>query len=251
MSLLISQPAYTAAGVQKPRRVAQAVGRYALATLAWYLTTQWCFGPAVIDRGFVITGGGCGGSTGGGGDGGGDGLKGLLSSAACKAAGGRWSGGHDVSGHVFMLVLVTAVLGFEGVGARVGGEDGGEKVKEKEDDDVVRKWAGRFVGVVFGLSWWMLLMTAIWFHTWLEKVSFPLLSFVYVVVFHGWFMANVGTVEWAFPRPGHGLFDLYLASTGWGVEGCGGCSGSIDDIHGYGFVLVAFVYIHKTDRLID
>ncbi|PLN80828.1 hypothetical protein BDW42DRAFT_170234 [Aspergillus taichungensis] len=33
----------------------------------------------------------------------------------------------------------------------------------------MRKWAGRFAGMVFGLSWWMLLMTAIWFHTWLEK----------------------------------------------------------------------------------
>lgn len=173
-SLLVSQPAYTTAvtAAQRPRRIAQAVGRYALATLAWYLTTQWCFGPAIIDRGFVITGGGCGVA------GGGDGLKGLVTAAACKGAGGRWSGGHDVSGHVFMLVLVTGVLGFEGIGARcglIGGEEEkevGKREEKGEEEEVVRKWAGRFVGVVFGLSWWMLLMTAIWFHTWLEKVSF-------------------------------------------------------------------------------
>ncbi|PLB42011.1 putative inositol phospholipid biosynthesis protein Scs3 [Aspergillus candidus] len=173
-SLVVSQPAYTTAvtAAQRPRRIAQAVGRYALATLAWYLTTQWCFGPAVIDRGFVITGGGCGGGSSSISDA--DGLTALVTAAACKGAGGRWSGGHDVSGHVFMLVLVTGVLGFEGVGARVGNgvSSGGEEEKEvgkKEDQEVVRKWAGRFVGVVFGLSWWMLLMTAIWFHTWLEK----------------------------------------------------------------------------------
>jgi len=33
---------------------------------------------------------------------------------------------------------------------------------------------GRFAGAVIVLSWWMILMTAIYFHTWFEKVrSFP------------------------------------------------------------------------------
>jgi ATP adenylyltransferase len=30
---------------------------------------------------------------------------------------------------------------------------------------------GKAVGVVVVLSWWMILMTAIYFHTWFEKVS--------------------------------------------------------------------------------
>ena len=156
--------------------------------------TQWFFGPAVIDRSFVVTGGKCeravaavqGEDT----TTAGQGLENLLTAAACKAAGGSWNGGHDVSGHVFMLVLVTAVLGLEVMGVageglgRVfsccGGEDGG---KEKQDgvgqddgvEDGLQVWALRFVLGVAGLGWWMLFMTAIWFHTWLEKVSLPLL----------------------------------------------------------------------------
>ena len=108
----------------------------------------------------------------------------LFTGAACKAAGGDWKGGHDVSGHVFMLVLATAVLAFEAVGAGVkvfgmGLSNGeGENVKEKADSDAtgsadgLRVWTGRFVVGVIGLGWWMLFMTAIWFHTWLEKVRF-------------------------------------------------------------------------------
>lgn len=121
-------------------------------------------------------------------------LKEMLTGAACKAAGGDWKGGHDVSGHVFMLVLATAVLGFEAVGAGVRvfgmcfGNGDSEGVKEKADsggsdsevmgsagadaDGGLRVWSGRFVVGVVGLGWWMLFMTSIWFHTWLEKVSF-------------------------------------------------------------------------------
>ncbi len=31
-------------------------------------------------------------------------------------------------------------------------------------------YAGRFAAAVVALSWWMILMTAIYFHTWFEKV---------------------------------------------------------------------------------
>ncbi|RDW93495.1 putative inositol phospholipid biosynthesis protein Scs3 [Aspergillus mulundensis] len=193
----------------RARRQVQALSRYALATLAWYLVTQWFFGPAIIDRSFVITGGKCG-----------DAVaelraaeveKGVvgarvddfgtyLTATACKAAGGQWSGGHDVSGHVFMLVLVTAVLGFEAVGVMMQGEgesattatasetDADEKAKtwvEVESGNEVRTWALRFVAGIIGLGWWMLLMTAIWFHTWLEKANGLLISLgaIYLIYF--------------------------------------------------------------------
>ncbi|KAL4995067.1 inositol phospholipid synthesis and fat-storage-inducing TM-domain-containing protein [Aspergillus recurvatus] len=185
------------------RRQAQALSRYALATTAWYFVTQWFFGPAIIDRSFVVTGGKCE-----------DALfelnnvqneKGVigagvedfgiyLTAAACKAAGGAWRGGHDVSGHVFMLVLVTAVLGFEALGglaqesevendasasASANAKTEGEAVNE------VRTWTLRFVGGIIGLGWWMLLMTAIWFHTWLEKANGLLISLsaIYIIYF--------------------------------------------------------------------
>lgn len=157
-------------------RQAQAAARYALATVAWLMTTQWFFGPAIIDRSFLVTGGKCEsvlaelgdlqgekGVIGAGVD---EGFGVYLTAAACKAAGGTWRGGHDVSGHVFMLVLVTAVLGFEMLGVMQTGDSAEDKV----EDDSVKTWTLRFVGGIIGLGWWMLLMTAIWFHTWLEKV---------------------------------------------------------------------------------
>lgn len=189
-SLLLAYPPSAARG----KRQAQALLRYALATAVWYATTQWFFGPAIIDRSFVVTGGKCEtvlaglrerrdekGVLGATAD---EPLGVYLTAAACKAAGGSWRGGHDVSGHVFMLVLVTAVLGFEAVGVlaqaqQVQGEGEGQNTDKAEGDGSetgsgsgVRTWTLRFVGAIVGLGYWMLLMTAIWFHTWLEKVRY-------------------------------------------------------------------------------
>jgi hypothetical protein len=158
--------------------------------------TQWFFGPAIIDRSFVVTGGKCeevmeragkmdlGESPSAQ-------VETLFSAAACKAAGGAWRGGHDISGHVFMLVLATALLAHEALGAvafsalSASTRADGDSVRERKSSDPVisptpnpegdsglaRKWSLRLVWGVVGLGWWMLFMTAIWFHTWLEKVS--------------------------------------------------------------------------------
>lgn len=152
--------------------------------------TQWFFGPPVIDRSFVVTGGGCerivGGVAGAAQAATGAGevvaLESVVTAAACKAIGGKWAGGHDVSGHVFMLVVVTGVLGAEGVGVAGSflgralglGSSATDEADGKEKDGNAEKgrvWALRFVLAVAGLGWWMLFMTAIWFHTWLEKWS--------------------------------------------------------------------------------
>ncbi|THC96996.1 hypothetical protein EYZ11_003500 [Aspergillus tanneri] len=128
--VLLSLDAYRTPSSQRLRRMGQATARYALATLVWYLTTQWCFGPAIIDRSFVVTGGRCEHmvpSVGGSGSNHDDddpfGFHSLFTAAACKSAGGAWRGGHDVSGHVFMLVLTTSMLGFETVGALGAGDE--------------------------------------------------------------------------------------------------------------------------------
>ncbi|KAL4927985.1 putative inositol phospholipid biosynthesis protein Scs3 [Aspergillus undulatus] len=172
------------------KRQLQAVARWILATTAWYFTTQWFFGPAIIDRSFVVTGGKCEAALAelgqvqedkgalSGAVAGKEEFSVYLTAAACKAAGGAWRGGHDVSGHVFMLVLVTAVLGAEALGVMAQAQDGkgeGEKVEEGSGGDL-RTWTLRFVSVIVGLGWWMLLMTAIWFHTWLEKANGLLIS---------------------------------------------------------------------------
>ncbi|KAM0436668.1 hypothetical protein ACHAPT_002377 [Fusarium lateritium] len=163
--------------------------RWAAVTGLWFLVTQWCFGPALIDRGFRWTGGRCelarrevemGES----------GLGEMVTSVACKAAGGKWKGGHDISGHVFLLSLGTAFL-MQEVGwaiARWSGKqteercvvmsDGALKsanIEAEESDDRLELpylgFGGKFAVGVMALSVWMLLMTAIYFHTWFEKVS--------------------------------------------------------------------------------
>lgn len=199
VSLLLFSPLYSpsrppSSSQQETRfrRTLQAVLRYTLVTIAWYLSTQWFFGPAIIDRGFVATGGKCERALeavrkmGPGGNNPTD-LETLFTATTCKAAGGAWRGGHDISGHVLMLVLATGLLTFEAVGASTPAflsqfvTDAGRERKASDADKasppessetggLARSWTLRLVWGVIGLGWWMLFMTAIWFHTWLEKV---------------------------------------------------------------------------------
>lgn len=175
--------------VLTPRRL-QAALRWALVTAWWAVVTQWAFGPGLIDRGFRLTGGVCeamSSEEGRVGLGMGE-LGEVVTGAACKLAGGQWRGGHDISGHVFLLTLGSAFLGMEilpvvlkhaGLGeerlvkGREGriGKAGASVVGIGEPDrqsEVGRGVSGAVV--VAGLSWWMLLMTAAYFHTWVEKV---------------------------------------------------------------------------------
>ncbi|KAK3682220.1 inositol phospholipid synthesis and fat-storage-inducing TM-domain-containing protein [Podospora appendiculata] len=134
----------------------RAAVRWGLVTLWWVFVTQWFFGPAIIDRGFRWSGGKCEVVENKVEEGEGLGKGDFVTAAACKAYGGRWSGGHDISGHVFLLVLGSGFLVQEvvWVAARWGRGGRGEE---------------RLAAVVVVLSGWMLLMTAIYFHTWFEK----------------------------------------------------------------------------------
>ncbi|KXJ94269.1 inositol phospholipid synthesis and fat-storage-inducing TM-domain-containing protein [Microdochium bolleyi] len=217
------------------QRRAKAAIRWALVTGWWVLVTQWCFGPALIDRGFRYTGGKCEVARLAVVEG--DADKGdALTAVACKAAGGRWSGGHDISGHVFLLMLgswflvqeagwvllraplssssasnrtttsttaghereertvvmadgavkgagVEAVDG-DGSGSGEGAVKGGQARRQSGGGEL--GLGGKFVAAVVALSYWMLLMTAIYFHTWFEKVTGFLVAFggmyaVYIV----------------------------------------------------------------------
>lgn len=88
---------YSTISVRKPLAVIASFLRYAAATMYWIAMTQWFFGPPLFDRLFVRTGGRCAFS---------DERKaiGVLSLHTCRLEGGVWEGGHDVSGHCFLLL---------------------------------------------------------------------------------------------------------------------------------------------------
>jgi hypothetical protein len=191
--------------------------RYTLTTTSWILVTQWFFGPALVDRSFTLTGGHCEYTTipqniamndettakink----------LPTLVSAVACKAKGGHWRGGHDISGHVFMLALSSAFLIYELIisdshsshpsispraAANISHDMSEEEKKaiggwESEGVAKLRVYVRYFVYAVVGLDFWMLMMTAIWFHTWLEKLSGLMLAgaTLYSVYFLGEFV---------------------------------------------------------------
>ena len=225
---------------QRIRRRWQAFLRWTFATTAWVLVTQWCFGPALIDRGFAWTGGICDLATAN--------IyspdvdkstakqtASVLTHAACTLAGGSWQGGYDISGHVFILVLGSGMLwmemlpflaaGWRGLGVgrivsttagkvvRVGvvqdelaavssGQairsvsDATHKVSNAARQEMeshpqlqqqvqatintargLKHYAAAMALITAVLSWWMLLMTAAFFHTWFEKLTGWLMAF--------------------------------------------------------------------------
>lgn len=183
--------------VLTPKRL-RATLRWGIVTLWWGAVTQWFFGPGLVDRGFRITGGACQLASAMEGTGG---AKEFVTGQACKAVGGQWRGGHDISGHVFILVLGSLFLGFEVLPALVGAKGLREERRVTGRDGTVGKAEREVVGevegeegplktgvgaplAVAGLSWWMLLMTAAYFHTWFEKVTsiIPLTHVEYIVL---------------------------------------------------------------------
>ena len=201
------------------RRLRLAI-RYIIATTWWIAVTQWFFGPPLIDRSFRWSGGVCetrvsqeavdtvggtpaGFSPVGSQDGSLAGISqrvDVFTAAECKAAGGQWQGGHDVSGHVFMLCLSCAVIALEVLpvlftarwqqkqrsAGDVASETSASSSSKAVDASTASpasqgflsstpsspaRLATRFALVVAVLSWWMLLMTAVFFHTWLEKLT--------------------------------------------------------------------------------
>ena len=191
------------------KRRIQAAVRYSCITMVWIAVTQWFFGPPIIDRSFRWTGGQCEMISG-------DTREDLLkraemgevrevfTHAACKAIGGQWKGGHDISGHVFLLILgsamlwlelLPAVLRMEGLRearriSTAGGLVRSASIEADEKSGGVHVPNELGIGIkaalfVAGLSWWMLLMTAAYFHTWFEKFTGLMVAFgaIYVVYF--------------------------------------------------------------------
>lgn len=155
--------------------------------------TQWFFGPPLIDTMFRFTGGQCEKLRKGEGVDMSDARE-FITAATCKAVGGTWKGGHDISGHVFLLILGSSLLWLEFLPALTrmeGLRDGRlitlndgktasvavEKEEVKTEGDATARGVKFALGVA-GLMWWMLLMTAAYFHTWFEKFTGLMVAFV-------------------------------------------------------------------------
>lgn len=190
----------------RTRRAGQVALRYALATGAWAFATQWFFGASLTDRFFRLTGGVCRHAAPSTLDE--PALRKVVdaaSGAACRAARGHWAGGLDVSGHVFLLMLGSGMLAFEALplvlpwvrglaGGRVVRTAAGDTVLcaalpdapaeydegsegvvsngssgEASEGTALRRYGVSAVLFFVVLAWWMLLMTAAFFHTWVEK----------------------------------------------------------------------------------
>jgi hypothetical protein len=73
--------------------------RYVVATIWWYLVTQWCFGPPIMDKVCIAryelmkvfrgTGGICEIAKE-------EDFPMIVTSAVCRSSGGEWNGGHDL-----------------------------------------------------------------------------------------------------------------------------------------------------------
>ncbi|KAJ2608528.1 hypothetical protein H4S08_004418 [Coemansia sp. RSA 1365] len=87
-----------------------AVLRYVLATLYWIALVRWFFGPPIFDRVFVHTGGSCRSLQSNTGTNAAPTLLPFTSMQSCRSAGGSWAGGHDVSGHCFLLIHSALLL---------------------------------------------------------------------------------------------------------------------------------------------
>ena len=82
----------------------------------------------------------------------------------------RRMGGGGSSGEERCVVMSDGAV--KGAGAEAELEGDGDQASGID-------LATKFSLVVVGLCWWMLLMTAIYFHTWFEKVCLSLLLWFY------------------------------------------------------------------------
>ncbi|CAG8665671.1 3672_t:CDS:2 [Ambispora gerdemannii] len=144
--------------------------RWFLATAYWFIITQWFFGPSIIDQVFLWTGGECIK----------EGAYMIHTKAyACKTNGGRWIGGHDVSGHCFLLIHASLFLCEEFSIVAYRYRDFRPVIK------TTHKMVTRALLFLLGVWWWMLFMTGIFFHNLNEKLTGSLFGVLYWIVMYG------------------------------------------------------------------
>lgn len=160
--------------------------RVSLITICWLLFTQWFFGPPLMDRIFVLTGGQCtnvkessipaalenlfhANSPASGGE---SFTSRSISSASCRRLKGLWEGGHDPSGHVFLLTLSCTVLIVESIELYTREDNLVQELMTKNlswIQLILHPTMLTLVVVLTGLS--MLLMTIVKYHSLYEQLG--------------------------------------------------------------------------------
>ncbi|KAG0292753.1 hypothetical protein BGZ96_003733 [Linnemannia gamsii] len=147
-------PAGSTASAKIPTNVViKALARWGLATLYWWLISQWFFGPGLFDRVFVMTGGSCS-------------IDGHWSQYHCRRQGGSWAGGIDISGHMFLLTHAWLFL-MEELSIFLNVPEAWTALQNRR----AAKYAVWGIVALTGLWWWMLLMTSVYYHHLAEKLT--------------------------------------------------------------------------------
>lgn len=186
----------------QPGQIVLAIIRWIAVTGWWYLFTQWCFGPPIMDKIFLRSGGYCSvdydlstsnmfnlfalGETG-------FHQSKKVTSQQCRRLRGTWEGGHDPSGHAFLLVHALLYLFLEGNEVWEGWSVLYDNIVKLRDQWRVGKpleVIGNFIVenphvILFQLQllwWFMLLMTNIYFHSVYEKLAGLLFGYFGILV---------------------------------------------------------------------
>lgn len=150
----------------------RAILHYFAATGWWILFSQRFFGAPIMDRIFMLSGGECV-------------LEHLPklemdtaqavapgTSLVCRRTGGLWLGGHDPSGHVFLLVQSSVVLIMETLPAAIEYSRRGLRLG----------WPFGLPLALLALWAFMLFMTSVYFHSFWEKLTGLLFAAVEVLL---------------------------------------------------------------------
>lgn len=188
--------AYVAVLMKSPKFERRSLYRFGLITLFWFLFTQWLNGMPLMDRIFVWTGGECRLETpvtlpiqvnnlfekslennyh----------VSKVISSLECRKAKGIWEGGHDPSGHVFLMTLSICVLVTELLSLYDFQQIKQEFHNITKDKSISKNPSVLLISIVC-ISLMMLYMTGIKYHSILEKLSG--LSVSYIVLLFVWWL---------------------------------------------------------------
>ncbi|EER30745.1 conserved hypothetical protein [Candida tropicalis MYA-3404] len=175
---------------------------YLLSTLWWILFTQWCFGLPIMDKIFIWTGGKCK-------------IEGIeikninhlhnsfiqtleniwestgITSYTCRKFKGNWIGGHDPSGHVFLMIHSSLYLYLETIDYFPGFSNIKNNLKRlvrvnsfKEKLIILWNTPSIFISLLIGLWWFMLLITNMYFHSILEKLVGLIFGYLGIAVIY-------------------------------------------------------------------